>query len=91
MLDGHFDEVGVAQVVGAIHVGAAEGLDDEADLLRRAIARACPSVLHAGAQVVAGEDVEDLEQHDAAGGRRRRGDDVVAAIAAESGSRSFTW
>ena len=34
-------------------------------------------------EVVAGEDVEDLQQHDAAGGRRRRGDDVVSAIAAE--------
>ena len=74
LLHGHGGEVGVAEVVGAVHVGAAEGFGDEVDLLRRAVAHL--------AEVVAGEDVEDLQQHDAAGRWRRRGDDVVAAIAA---------
>ena len=43
------------------------------NLLRRAVA-------HPG-EVVAGEDVENFEEHDAAGRRRRRGDDLAAAIA----------
>ncbi len=68
-------EVGIAEVVGAVHVGAPEGFGDEVGLLRRAIAHF--------SEVVAGEDVEDLEQDRAAGRWRRRGEDRVAAIGAD--------
>ena len=55
-------EVGVAEIVGAVHVGAAEGFGDDVDLRGRCgrgrVVR----------QVVAGEDVEDLDEDDAAGG-----------------------
>ena len=96
LLDRHGDEVGVAEIVGAVHVGAAEGFDDEVNLLGRAIAGVRHVVdgyvlVHVSAEhvgyavtrvreVVAGEDIEDLQQHDAASGGRRRGDDVVVAI-----------
>ena len=38
LLHRHRDEVGVAEIVGAVHVGAAEGFGDEVDLLRGAVA-----------------------------------------------------
>ena len=50
--------VGVAEVVGAVHVGAAIGFDDEVDGLGGAVARF--------GQVVAFEDIEGAEQDDAA-------------------------
>ena len=71
---GHGGEVGVAQVVGAVLVGAAEGFGDERNLLRRTIRQE--------GELVAGEDVENLNQHDSAGRGRRRGNDLIAAIAA---------
>ena len=75
---GQVVEVGVAEVVGAIHVGAAEGLGDDVDLGGGAVGAE-------RGQVIGGEDVEDLDQDDAARGRWGRGDDVVALVTAVDG------
>ena len=72
-------EVGVAHVVRAVHVGAAEGFNDEVDLGGGAVGA------DAG-EVVGGEDVEDFDEDDAAGGGRRGGDEVVAAVVALDGA-----
>ena len=92
--------VSVAEGLGLSHKGAAEGLGDEVDLdggavshrphvvggyIRHGLAEDVDDAVAGMGEVVAGEDVEDLEQDDAAGGRRRRGEDVVAAVAAGEG------
>jgi hypothetical protein len=42
-------------------------------------------------EVVAGEDVEDLDEDEAAGGWRRRGDDLVTAIVSYNGGAVFDF
>ena len=82
LLEGKVVEVGVAEVVAAVHVGAAEGFGDDVDLRGAAVGAEF-------GEVVAGEDVEDLDEDDAAGGWWRRGDDVVAAVVAVDGLAVF--
>ena len=67
-------EVGVAQIARAVGERASGGLDDEVGARRRAESHRL--------QVVALEDVQLLEQADAARADRRHRDDVVAAIGA---------
>ena len=64
----------IAEIVGAVAVGAAHGLDHEVQRFRR------PAALFLQVEVF--EDVEHLNQADAAGTGRRRAVDVVAAIGA---------
>ena len=66
--------VGIAQVVGAIHVGAAHGLGDQLDFRRGAVAELC--------QIIGPQNIKHLDQHDAAGRGRRRAEDFVTVIAA---------
>ena len=72
--DRDFDEVRVAEVFGAVSVGKLHRFCHEVDGFR--------GVGAARAQVVAFEDVEDLDDVDATGGGRRHGDDLVAAVVA---------
>ena len=74
----HIDDVGVAEEPGAVRVGALHRFGHQEQRLRIALVR----------EIVAFEDVEHLDQHDAAGGGRRHRDDVVAAIGAAHG-RTF--
>ena len=67
-----FHRVRIAEKKGAVGVGALHRLDDQEQRLRRGLVR----------QVVAFEDVEHFNKHDAAGRRRRHRDDVIAAIGA---------
>ena len=71
---GDLDEVLVAEVAGAIAVGAAHGLDQQVQRFGR------PAALLLQVEVF--EDVEHLDQADAARAGRRRSIDVVAAIGA---------
>jgi len=71
-------EVGVAEVVGAIHVGPAEGFGEDVDLFRGAVGAE-------RGEVIAAEDVEDFDEDDAAGAGRGRGEDLVAVVAAGEG------
>ena len=61
LLERELVEVGVAEVVATIHVGSAEGFGDDVDLRGAAVGTEF-------GQVVGGEDVEDLDEDDAAGG-----------------------
>ncbi len=65
LLERHGVEVGVAEEIAAIHVGAAKGFSDVMHLRGRAIA---PELW----QVVATEDIQCLQQDNAAGAWRRR-------------------
>ena len=69
-----FCEVGVAEIVGAVHVGAAHGLGDELDFW-------CAAVAEFG-EVIGPQDVEHLDQRDASRGGRRRAEDLVTVIGA---------
>ncbi len=82
LLDGLGGEVGVAEIVGAVHEGTAESFGDVVHLGGGAVGAQLR-------QLVAGEDVEDLDEDDAAGGGRRRGDDIVTAIAADDRGALF--
>ncbi len=82
LLEGEIVEIGVAEVVRTIHVGSAEGFGDDVDLGGAAVGTQFR-------EIVAGEDVEDFDEDDAAGGWRGRGDDVVAAIVAADGVALF--
>ena len=75
--DGDGVVVGIAEVIGAVHVGAAIGLGDEVHGRGSAVAEL--------GQVVAFEDVERAEQHDSARRRRRGADDGVVVEAADDG------
>ena len=74
----HLDDVGVAEEPGAVRVSALHRFGHQEQRLRIALVR----------EIVAFEDVEHLDQHDAARGGRRHRDDVVAAIGAAHG-RAF--
>ena len=78
MLEREGVEVGVAEVVAAVHVGAAEGFGDDVDLGGAAVGAEF-------GEIVGGEDVEDLDEDDAAGGWWWRGDEVVAVVLALDG------
>ena len=69
--------VGVAEVVGPVHVGAAKGFGDQVHGLRGAVAEL--------GQVVAFQNVERAEQDDSAGGGRRGADDGVVVEGAGDG------
>ncbi len=72
--DRHLHEVGIADVLVAVGVGAAHRLGLVVNRRRRTGA----ALFVAGAL----EDAEHLEQRDAAGARRRRGDDGVVLVLA---------
>jgi hypothetical protein len=59
----------IAEVVGAVHVGAAVGFGDQMKPLRGAVAEF--------GEIIAGEDVEGADKHDAARRWRRGADDGV--------------
>ena len=88
LLEGLRGEVGIAEVVGAIHIGAAEGLGDEVDLGGGAV-WGCGSGGTQLREVIGGEDVEDLDQNDAARGGWRGGDYVVTVVVTDDGSAIF--
>ena len=88
LLQGEGVEVGVAEVVAAVHVGSAESFGDDVDLGGAAIFCFCASGSKPG-EIVAGEDVENLDEDDAAGGGRRSCDDVVAAVLSFDGLAIF--
>ena len=69
--------VRVAEVLGAVHVGAAKGLRDEVDGGGGAVAEP--------GQVVAFQNIERAHQHDSAGRRRRGAEDGVVVKAADDG------
>ncbi len=75
--DGNVVVVGIAEIVGAVHVGAAIGFDDQVHRFRRAVAEL--------GQIVAFEDIERAEQHHSAGRWRRRADDGVVVERADDG------
>ena len=77
-------EVGVAEVVGAIHVGAAKGFGEEVDLVGAAVGAEF-------GEVVATEDVEDFDEEDAAGAGWRRGEDLETVVAAGEGGALFDF
>ena len=68
------DEGGIAEIAGAVGIGALHRLDHDMQRGRRAL-------LHVGHRK-AFEDVQRFQQHRAAGRRQRHRDDVVAAIIA---------
>ena len=68
------DEIGVAEIAGAVGIGALHRLDHDMQRGRRAL-------LHVGHRK-AFEDVQRFQQHRAARRRQRHRDDVVAAIIA---------
>ncbi len=75
-------EVGVAEVVSAILVSATEGFGDDVDL--------CGAAVWAEFwKIVGGEDVEDLDKDDAAGGGWRCGDEIEAVVLAADGDALF--
>ena len=69
----HFHEIRIAKENRAVGIGALHRLDQVVQRLRVA-----PDL----AEIVALQNVEHLDQADAAGGGRRHGDDVVAAVCA---------
>ena len=71
-LDGHFHEVGIAQIVVAVGEGAAEALRHQVNRLH--------GVPAGPPNIVAFEDVQDLGERDTARRGRRHGDDRIAAI-----------
>ena len=73
--DRHVDEIRIAEIHGAVAMHAAHGLDDEM--------RARDLVELGEIETV--EDVERIDQRDAARGGRRTGDDARAAIVADHG------
>jgi len=74
----HGREVGIAQIAGAVAVGAAQRLDDEMRARRRV----------QGVEVESFEDVQRLDEHDAPRGWGRGRDDPEPAIVPDDG-RSF--
>ena len=72
--DRDLDEVGIAEVARAIEVGAPHRLDLQ-------VQRGCGQQA-LRLQIEGLEDVEHLDERDAAGARRRHRDDVVAAVGA---------
>ena len=75
--DGNVVVVGIAEVVGAVHVGAAKSFGDQVHRCRRAVAEF--------GQIVAFEDIERAHQHHSARGWRRRAEDGVVVKGAGDG------
>ena len=70
----HLDESRIAEIAGAIGIGALHRLDHDMQRGRRAL-------LHLTHRKTL-QDIEGFQEHDAAGRRQRHRDDVKTAIAA---------
>ena len=75
---GIVDEIRIAEIHGAIAMHAAHGLDDEVRARDLVDLR----------EIEAVEDVQRIDQRDAARGRRRTRDDARAAIVADHRRRA---
>src|SRR5215468_1376797 len=76
-------EVRITQELRAVEEGAPEALDGKVDRFGR-------TALHLG-EIVALENIQQLDQDDATGGRWRRADDFKSAIASAHGLPLFDF